>query len=396
MNSVSMLRKLINSNGINKTRRKTLLSLLSSTRTIATTHGKQQHHPTIKVTQAKGEGIRVATKILKNEGGAASATSSTAAKTEGLEKMAQKSAFSTVLISAALASLVGSGGYFLLTESGHEKFNNFLKDNGYLTMPSAVSSSSSVPSKETFHSNIPGVNWFYDTFISSFTAPTRQKLLPDFPPEMVAANQIPRTLVIDLEDTICHLEWTAAYGWRTAKRPHLDSFLRAAALAGWEIVIFSSGIAGVAEPIAVQLDEKGMVSHKIFRESTTYTNGIRVKDLSLLNRDLKNVLAIDDDPQVLQWHSENSIFIKPFADARAQLDDTVLLDLIPLLEDFAMRDVPDVRVEIQKLKDKGMGDAVLGFKYETQDRIRARESKVNKGLGGLMRRNKQPVTSNKL
>ena len=38
----------------------------------------------------------------------------------------------------------------------------------------------------------------------------------------------------------------------------------------------------------------------------------------------------------------------------------------------------------------------ISFKYETQDRIRARESKVNKGLGGLMRRNKQPVTSNKL
>jgi hypothetical protein len=35
-----------------------------------------------------------------------------------------------------------------------------------------------------------------------------------------------RTLVIDLDDTLIHSDWTRGRGWRTFKRPGAEDFLR--------------------------------------------------------------------------------------------------------------------------------------------------------------------------
>jgi TFIIF-interacting CTD phosphatase-like protein len=71
--------------------------------------------------------------------------------------------------------------------------------------------------------------------------------------------------------------------------------------------------------------------HAWIRESTTFMNGMYVKDLSKLNRDLAHVIIIDDNPDSFQLQPENGIHIKPFKDAN-DVEDTALLELIPLLE----------------------------------------------------------------
>jgi predicted HAD superfamily phosphohydrolase YqeG len=35
-----------------------------------------------------------------------------------------------------------------------------------------------------------------------------------------------RTLVLDLDDTLIHSDWTRGRGWRTFKRPGAEDFLR--------------------------------------------------------------------------------------------------------------------------------------------------------------------------
>lgn len=37
-----------------------------------------------------------------------------------------------------------------------------------------------------------------------------------------------RTLVLDLDDTLIHSDWTRGRGWRTFKRPGAEDFLRQA------------------------------------------------------------------------------------------------------------------------------------------------------------------------
>jgi hypothetical protein len=113
--------------------------------------------------------------------------------------------------------------------------------------------------------------------VKEVTDPIRDKLLPDFP-EFPPGHQAPRTLVLDLEDTLCHLEWDRTYGWRAAKRPGLDTFLVRMAQAGYEVVLFTSGLHVFLEPWAYSMDPHGCISHRLYRDSTTFTkNGERVK-----------------------------------------------------------------------------------------------------------------------
>jgi len=218
-------------------------------------------------------------------------------------------------------------------------------------------------------------------FVREQLEPARPKLLPDFP----EGQHVPRTLVVDLEDTLVHLEWDRTYGWRAAKRPGVDTFLLRMAQVGYEIVLFTSGVFAFVEPFAYSIDPQGCVTHRLFRDSTTYTqDGERVKDLSRLNRDLRNVIAVDDDPREVQWQPQNLISIRPFNDARQQ-DDNQLLRLIPVLEDMVLRDVPDVRVELERLREIGKGDAVAGFWLEQDERVRAKKSLESKGLGAAVR-----------
>jgi len=103
-----------------------------------------------------------------------------------------------------------------------------------------------------------------------YTEPTFTKLLPEV--EMMP----PMTLVLSLEDLLVHSEWSTKHGWRTAKRPGVDYFLRYLSQY-YELVIFTSAKSMDADPIIRKLDPYRIVMWPLFREATRYEKGEYVK-----------------------------------------------------------------------------------------------------------------------
>ena len=105
-----------------------------------------------------------------------------------------------------------------------------------------------------------------------FTEPTFPKLLPNVEPAM----ERPYTLVLSLEDLLVHSEWTREHGWRTAKRPGVDYFLRYLSQY-YELVIFTSLPSMTGDPIIRKLDPYRIVMWPLFREATRYQGGEYIK-----------------------------------------------------------------------------------------------------------------------
>ena len=104
----------------------------------------------------------------------------------------------------------------------------------------------------------------------------------------------PHTLVLDLENTLVGSTWDRKYGWRHAKRPGVEKFLHDM-VQYYEIVLYSPSHEGLAEPVVAALDKDGCIMHRLYREATHFHNGIHVKDLNSLNRNVKRIVVLDDD-----------------------------------------------------------------------------------------------------
>lgn len=136
--------------------------------------------------------------------------------------------------------------------------------------------------EERKHPDAPsgwGVGLFYNRakarladVLDYYNEPAFTKLLPDVDP----AFERPYTLVLSLEDLLLHSEWTREHGWRMAKRPGVDYFLRYLSQY-YELVIFTSQPSTIAGPIIQKLDPYGVVMWPLFREATWYKNGEYIK-----------------------------------------------------------------------------------------------------------------------
>ena len=188
------------------------------------------------------------------------------------------------------------------------------------------------------------------------------KLLPD-PPELPPGVNH-RVLVLGLEDCLIHTEWDRVHGHRTKKRPGLDAFL-AHASQFYEVVIFSSALQSYADPIVRPFFESGYVHHMLCRENTKYVNGKYVKDLSYLNRDLRNVIIVDTNPDSYLHQPLNAVPIKPWRD---DADDTELIDLVPFIEAVVREDIPDVRDVIRHFQGSYFPDKFRSLKYQALER----------------------------
>lgn len=107
---------------------------------------------------------------------------------------------------------------------------------------------------------------------SYYTEPAFPRLLPDTDPMW----ERPYTLVVSLEDMLVHSEWSREHGWRMAKRPGVDYFLRYLSQY-YELVIFTSVPSMIAQPIIGKLDPYRMIMWPLFREATRYKDGEYIK-----------------------------------------------------------------------------------------------------------------------
>jgi len=120
-------------------------------------------------------------------------------------------------------------------------------------------------------------------------------------------------------------------------RPGTEEFLaRVGEL--FEVVVFTASLAEYAEPLVKALDKTNAVSYLLFRQHCTPVNGIYVKDLSQLGRDLRNVILVDNSPNSFLLQPENAYHIKNFFDDKK---DRELDKLEAFLEN--MVDIDDVR-----------------------------------------------------
>jgi mitochondrial import inner membrane translocase subunit TIM50 len=113
--------------------------------------------------------------------------------------------------------------------------------------------------------------------VTYFQEPAFEALLP---PPTDPLYQKPYTLCISLEDMLVHSEWSREHGWRVAKRPGADYFLRYLSQY-YELVLFTTVPFAVGLPIIQKLDPFQMITYPLFREATKYKDGECVKVCSV-------------------------------------------------------------------------------------------------------------------
>ena len=112
------------------------------------------------------------------------------------------------------------------------------------------------------------------------------------------------------------------------KRPGVDEFLRRLS-PFYEIVIFTASLKNYSDPLLDRLDRFGYCSYRLYREHCVMHDGVYVKDLSRIGRDLKDVIIIDNADFSYLFQPENAMpCLSWYDDPR----DTELLDMIPILQ----------------------------------------------------------------
>ncbi|KAJ5667217.1 Mitochondrial import inner membrane translocase subunit tim50 [Penicillium longicatenatum] len=170
---------------------------------------------------------------------------------------------------------------------------------------------------------------------SYYKDPAFPQLLPDEDPNL----RQPYTLVLSMEDLLVHSEWSREHGWRVAKRPGVDYFLRYLNQY-YELVLFTTVPSMMADQVLRKLDPYRIIRWPLFREATRYKDGEYIKDLSYLNRDLSKVILIDTKEEHARLQPENAVILDKWT---GNPKDKTLVALIPFLEYMAGMGVEDVR-----------------------------------------------------
>jgi len=113
----------------------------------------------------------------------------------------------------------------------------------------------------------------------------------------------------------------------------------------FEVIIFTASHSSYASAVIDYLDEKNeWVHHRLFREHCLLTiQGFYVKDLRVINRELKDTILIDNAAYSYAYQLENAVPILPYYQGGADCE-------LRQLEEYLMRlvDVEDVREEVCK------------------------------------------------
>lgn len=218
--------------------------------------------------------------------------------------------------------------------------------------------------------------------------PSSDKLIPDWPTAPCYGNPPPGTpapplLVLDLEKTLIGSVYDTRFGWRHVKRPGLEKFLNSLAQY-YEIVIFSENDIGIAQEVLMAIDPEGKC-HKLGASAAEAKNGKLLKRLDYMNRDLSRILLIDDNPESFALFPENTIQIRPFDNINDK-SDTILLDLLPLLQAMVHDNATDFRKTLQDLGTNDAEEAVIEYKMRLHEKKVQENMKRNKGLGGVIRK----------
>lgn len=182
------------------------------------------------------------------------------------------------------------------------------------------------------------------------TTPVRPEITGNSRPEapFLPPSTKKYTLVMDLDETLVHYEDNGLVG-QFYLRPFAQDFIDEMSKY-YEVVIFTAALQDYADWIIDRLDANQNITHRLYRQHTSVTQtNLHVKDLSKLGRDLSKTIIVDNIPENFQLQAENGIFIKSwFHDP----EDSALSEMMPLLREIAVKQVPDVRAALRRFRDK--------------------------------------------
>ena len=206
------------------------------------------------------------------------------------------------------------------------------------------------------------------------------KLLPD---KIIDPNHPrPYTLVVDLDKfLVCHLWDHRENRWRIAKRPGSDLFLFYAAQL-YEVIVYSSLPSHEGDALVKKLDPFGCISFALYRPATESFQGISLKDVSRLNRDLNKLIVIGHDTQGFKHHPENMLTTKPWL---GDPQDSSLEEAIDFLEGIAFARPKDVRSILKKFQSGPFPQSYDQIQAESFDSLRTGR------IAQLEARNKNPL-----
>nr|POF17450.1 mitochondrial import inner membrane translocase subunit tim50 [Quercus suber] len=198
-----------------------------------------------------------------------------------------------------------------------------------------------------------------------YTEPSFPKLLPDIPD----AQRQPYTLVLSLEDLLIHSSWDRQNGYRVAKRPGMDYFIRYLSQY-YELVLFTSTPVAMADPVIKKMDPFHFM-WPLGREATKYEGGEYVKDLSYLNRPLAKTLVIDTVASHVKNQPENAIILPKWEGDSKDPHSKDLVALIPFLEYIATMGTEDVRSVLKSFEGQHIPDEFAKREAEARKRFMA-------------------------
>ena len=164
------------------------------------------------------------------------------------------------------------------------------------------------------------------------------------PPFLKNKNQKKYTLVLDLEETLVHINQLG----ECILRPGLYKFLKNIK-PYYELVSFSNESKYLSEPIIDIIEEKKKYfDYNLYREHLTFIGKEFIKDLSKLGRDIKKVIVVDNIANNYKLNPENGIQILPFFGENN--DDNVLEELKKILILFYKDKLEDLRIGIKRYR----------------------------------------------
>lgn len=96
----------------------------------------------------------------------------------------------------------------------------------------------------------------------------------------------------------------------------------------YEIFVFTASLKEYANPVIDILDKFKTVKKRLFREHCSNYSGMLIKDMTTMNRELSNIILIDNSEVSFLYQPENALHIKSYFD---QDTDTELYRLMPFL-----------------------------------------------------------------
>ena len=199
-------------------------------------------------------------------------------------------------------------------------------------------------------------------------------------PEKSSKFEGKKTLVLDIDETLVHSSFFPFekndlilsvnfdgiyYNIYVLVRPGAEQFIKDISKF-FEIITFTASIPAYASPLLDILDKERNIQHRLYREHCTFLNGVFIKDLKRLNRNLKDLIIVDNSPLAFAFDTDNGLPIISWFDDPV---DKELYNIQPLLEFLA--NTKDVRKYIKKFVKNN------NINYEMAHKI-IKENKKNK------------------